>query len=67
MLDNWSHPIGPSKTSGCDLAASGFLCVILNEKSDNSSGTGCPIGRQIPGVDRGPCSWPLSDLGSNKS
>lgn len=53
--------------SGCVLAASYFLCVIINETSDNSSGTGCPIGRPIPRVDRGPCSWSLNDLGSNKS
>lgn len=57
----------PARASGCVLAVACFLCVILNEKSDNSSGTGCPIERQIPGVDRGPCSWPFNDLGSNKS
>lgn len=55
------------RTSGRVLAVACFLCMILNEKSDNSSETGCPIERQIPGVDRGPCSWPLDDLGSNKS
>lgn len=38
----------PARTGGCVLAVACFLFVILNEKSDNSSGTGCPIERQIP-------------------
>lgn len=57
----------PVRACGRVLAVVSFLCVILNERSDNSSETGCPIGRPIPRVDRGPCSWPLNDLGSNKS
>lgn len=68
MLDNWSHLIGWSMCAGgCVLTAASFLCAILNQRSNNSSETGCPIGRQIPMLDRAPCSWPLSDLGSNKS
>lgn len=56
-----------TRTSGCILAVASFLCVILNEKSDNSSGKGYPIGWQIPELDRGACSWPLNDLESHKS
>lgn len=48
MLDNWSEVIGPARTSGRVLAVSCFLCLLLNEKSDNSSGTGCPIGKTDP-------------------
>lgn len=61
------HTDWPLRMSRWVLAAAYFLCVFLNEQSDNSSGTGCPIERHIPWVDGGPRSWPLNDLGSNKS
>lgn len=52
---------------GCVLAAAFFLCVILNAKSDDSSGTGCLIQRPIPGVGIELGSCLLADLGPGKT
>lgn len=54
-------------TCGRVLALGCFRCMILNEKSDNSSQAGFSMEKQIPEVDTEPCSWPSTDLGSNKS
>lgn len=49
------------------LAAAFFLSVILNEKSDDSSGAGCLMPQQIPGVDIQLRSCLLADLGPGKT
>lgn len=61
------HADWPTTAGGCVLASVLFPCVILNEKSDNSSAAGCPIERQIPGLDIKTCSCPHIDLGAGKT
>lgn len=52
---------------GCVLAAAFILCVVLNEKSDDSSEPGCLLQRHIPGVDIELHSFLLADLGPGKT
>ena len=40
-----------TETEGCVFTTTSFLCKGLKDMTDNSSGTGCPIGRQTLGTD----------------